>query len=65
MQETVGQQEHDNTHNRRHDVYAGEWTQEQMYEFMEDFENFKRKKRIRRKTKAEEMVPTIDNEPEE
>jgi len=64
-QETTDKQEHDAP--RRNDVYSGEWSQEQMYDFMEDFENFKRKKRIRRKANAEllESVPTIDNDPSE
>lgn len=64
-QETTDKQEHDGWPARRNDVYSGEWSQEQMCDFMEDFENFKRKKRIRRKANDEllESVSTIDNGP--
>ena len=44
---------------RHNDVYAGEWSHEQMYAFIEDFEKTKRKRRVIRK--SFDIIPTIDD----
>jgi DNA-directed RNA polymerase specialized sigma24 family protein len=58
QQETSGRQSHDQV-NRHHDVYSGEWSHEQMYAFIEDFEKNKRRKRVARKIKMG-LAPTND-----
>lgn len=58
QQETSDHQNSDSSP-RHHDIYSGEWSHEQMYAFIEDFETTKRKKRTVRK--SQDKINTIDD----